>query len=63
MSETITKAELIELLKDLDDNAKIKFYVMDYEYDNEDPYDCGSGEFLSIQKSPAVTYINIGIHK
>lgn len=45
MSETITKAELIELLKDLDDNAKIKFYVMDYEYDNENPYDCGSGEF------------------
>lgn len=59
----MTKKELIEKLEFFDDDDVIEFYILDYEYDDENPYDCGKGELVSVEKNEYGNYINIGINK
>ena len=57
------KSDLLKELETIGDDEKIEFYIWDYEYDDENPYDVGSGEFTGIDKGLDCRYINIGIHK
>ena len=57
------KKELIEKLESLNKDDVIKFYIWDYEYNDDDPYDYGVGKLISVEKTEYGNYINIGINK
>ncbi|MBU3186563.1 hypothetical protein [Clostridium estertheticum] len=54
----MTVKELREILNNCKDEDKIKFYVWDYEYDEEDPEEVGIAKF----KSANGLYLNLGLH-
>ena len=58
----MTKKELIEKMKDFDDSDELTFCIFDYEYDNEEPYENGSGKIVSTEKTKYGNYINIGLN-
>jgi hypothetical protein len=52
--------EFKELINNISDNEEIKFYILDYEYDKENPQELGRGKFIHIDND---NYINISINK
>lgn len=52
--------ELKELLSNKLDEDEIKFYIWDYEYREEEPYEIGLGKFVELDSS---NYFNIGVNK
>lgn len=59
----MTKSELLKELEGVKDDDELEFYVWDYEYDDEEPYEVGTGKFTSIELGMDTTYLNIGVHK
>jgi len=52
--------DLKELLKDINDETIIKFYIWDYEYDDINPSEIGIGKFIDLDEG---NYFNIGVNK
>ena len=50
--------DIKDLLSGLDNEGSISFYVFDYEYDKEEPYDVGSGTFVEFDNKTFVIGIN-----
>lgn len=51
----MTKKQLNMLLKNVDDNEEVRFYVMDAEYKHDDSneglYDMGEARLMDVEKS------------
>lgn len=59
----MTKLELMNTIKDLKDDAEITFYVWDYEYDNDNPYEIGTAKPTGLEITSYGNYFNLGVHK
>lgn len=55
--------ELKEFINKLHDEAEYKFYIWDYEYDEENPSEIGIGKIINITEGLLFNYINIGVNR
>jgi excinuclease UvrABC helicase subunit UvrB len=55
----MTKAQLLDEIKNLKDTDEVEFYVFDYEYEHENPYEVGGAKFVS--RDGGTLYL--GVHK